>query len=81
MKRILAFVAVVTLGGCDDPYKDMRAAEAIGLRDVKPTGFKWFACSKDDMFHAGFEAIDQRGQKVTGTICSGFLKGHTVRLD
>jgi hypothetical protein len=55
--------------------------EDQGFKKVKLTGYRPFKCSDDDSFHTGFEAISPNGTKVTGTVCEGWIKGKTIRLD
>lgn len=33
-----------------------------------------------DIFNVGFKAKSITGQKVTGVVCGGFMKGKTVRV-
>ncbi|XAI95956.1 hypothetical protein [Microcystis phage Mwe-JY26] len=77
-----AVIAVLALAACSDAPGTVRAAEAMGLREVKPRGYTLFGCSKDDFFQTRFEAIGSNGQRVSGVACRGILfKGTTIRLD
>lgn len=77
----LAFIAML-LSGCTVPQDDLlRVLHAAGYSKVQVTGYRPFACSEDDQFHTGFTAVGPTGASVTGTVCSGFLKGNTIRLD
>ena len=38
-------------------------------------------CAKDDEFRTGFAATAPNGERVTGVVCSGWMKGATLRLD
>ncbi len=58
-----------------------RAVVNIGMKDVTITGFRIFGCGEEDVFHTGFEATNSNGNRVSGVVCSGFLKGATVRFD
>jgi hypothetical protein len=40
-----------------------------------------FQCSEDDTFRTPFTAESSTGRQVTGVVCSGILKGATVRFD
>lgn len=83
--RFAAFASLVVLAGCTDADGARRAVEAQGLKDVKITGYRFWGCSSgkdsDDTYHTGFEAKGPSGQQVTGVVCSGILKGSTVRYD
>ena len=57
-----------------------RTVEDLGMTDVQLTGYRWFGCSEDDLYHTGFLA--KRGDRVvSGVVCQGILKGATVRFD
>ena len=79
--RKFALIALLMLVACTRDNTAIRAVEAQGMTDVHTTGYRVFGCSEDDDFHTGFEAKDSRGRKVTGVVCSGWLKGATVRID
>lgn len=80
MNRVI-LIAALFLAGCTSSDKAVRAVEAMGMTEVTTTGYRVFGCSEDDNFHTGFEATNAKGQRVTGVVCSGILKGATVRLD
>lgn len=82
IKTLIAALAVAAaLTACSSRSEAERAVTALGFTDVKTTGYRLFGCSEDDNFHTGFEATDKNGKRVTGVVCSGFLKGATVRID
>lgn len=83
MLRIIStLVALGLLSSCGvNPAEARRALEAQGMTGVKVLGFAPFGCGEDDVFKSYFEAIGVNGRKVTGVVCSGFLKGVTVRFD
>lgn len=87
MKRrmLLAAIALAAssfLAGCTDGPNATRILVQQGYKDVTITGWRPFACSKDDDLHTGFEATSLGGYRVTGTVCSGyFFKASTIRLD
>ena len=58
-----------------------RTLEAAGYQDVHFTGYRFFGCGNDDMFHDGFTAKGANNQLISGVICSAPLKGLTIRLD
>ena len=53
----------------------------MGYKNVSTGGYSFFSCGNGDTFATKFNAIDQTGKAVSGTVCSGLLKGNTVRLD
>ncbi len=80
MKKILLVVAVL-LSGCTSSSEAMRALESTGYSNINITGYRFFLCDDKDTFSTGFEATGQNGRRVSGAVCSGFLKGATIRLD
>lgn len=77
---IVAAVALLTLTGCTGSGVETTLAQQ-GYTNIHVTGYRFFGCGQDDSFHAGFEATTANGSHVTGVVCSGFLKGKTIRLD
>lgn len=64
---------------CTDESTATRVLEFEGVTEIQFTGYDWFACSKDDTFHTGFNGV-KNGKKISGVVCSGLLfKGSTVR--
>lgn len=81
-KSVIVVAAMVALSGCGvNPQNASRALEAQGLTQVQIGGWSMFGCGQDDTFKSSFTAIGANGQKVKGTVCSGWLKGVTVRYD
>lgn len=76
---ILAAVAVAVPK--TDADTAVRAATNVGMKDVKITGYRIFGCGEEDLYHTGFEATNSNGNRVSGVVCSGILKGATVRFD
>lgn len=79
-------IAVVTLlAGCTDNPGAMRALKGAGYHDIKITGYRFLGCDSgkgsDDNWHTGFDAVGPTGERVTGVVCAGFLKGNTIRTD
>lgn len=81
MKRFIFAVAFLALAGCTDSTKATRVLEQQGFKEINITGYSPFACSDSDTFSTGFEATSPNGSRVRGTVCSGILKGATVRFD
>jgi len=81
-KTIFIIATVIFLTGClTDNTEARRILEAEGYTEISFTGYKCFTCSKDDAYATGFKAKTIVGKEVTGTVCGGFLKGHTIRID
>lgn len=78
---ILSVLSLVSLTACTDPKTAARAVRNVGLENFVATGYRFTGCSDDDTFATGFTAKNARGEQVTGVVCSGFLKGATVRFD
>lgn len=66
--------------GCTDANRTKKTLESSGFTDIETGGFNLFACGKDDNFATDFTAKNANGQKVSGTVCCGILKGCTVRF-
>ena len=82
MKRLLILsVSIFLLSACTRPEHTVGTLEAAGYTNIKITGYKFFGCSKDDTFHTGFEATGPTGKRVSGVVCSGVMKGSTIRID
>lgn len=50
-----------------------------GYTSVEYTGYEFFECGKNDLFHTGFQAKNAQGIIVKGTVCSGLLSGGYIR--
>jgi hypothetical protein len=77
-------ILIIMLSACtsDNAFdKGKRQLEQQGYSDIKSTGYDWFCCSDKDTFSNGFTAKDSKGNVVEGCICSGILKGVTVRFE
>jgi hypothetical protein len=88
MKKLItyAFIASVSLVNfsCtskNDFYKGKNQLENQGYTDIVDTGYNAFCCSDRDNFSTGFKAKDKKGNVVEGCICSGLLKGITIRFE
>lgn len=82
MKKILfALPVVALLASCGvNPHAAKSAIEAYGMTNVEIGGYAFFGCGKDD-FSSSFKATGVNGKPVSGVVCSGLLKGVTVRFD
>lgn len=57
----------------------MRALHGAGYKQVHLGGYSWFGCSDEDDFSRKFTAVGADGKPVKGVVCSGVMKGTTVR--
>lgn len=81
MKKILIISLVAFLSACTNSSEAERALRAAGFTKIETKGYAFFGCSDDDKFHTSFEAVGPTGQHVEGVVCSGFIKGATIRFD
>ncbi len=58
-----------------------RTVENAGYTATDVGGYGWFACGKGDLWKTNFEAVNQNGQDISGTVCAGLFKGSTIRFD
>lgn len=66
---------------CTNPKDAVNALNEAGFTNVQVGGYDWFACSDYDLYSTNFNAIDPEGSPVSGTVCSGFLKGTAIKFD
>ena len=67
--------------GCIDEDTATRALDGAGYTEIELIGYRLYGCSESDDFATGFKAIGPTGRHVSGVVCSGVLKGATIRLD
>lgn len=80
MKKLMMLLAmVITLSACTSPNDAITALTAEGFTDIQITGYSVFGCADGDKFHTGFIAKNAKGNTVEGVVCSGWLKGATIR--
>lgn len=79
MRKLLIILALL-LSACTRESDVEKYAKIEGWQSYQTTGYGWFACGKDDVFATSFKAI-KNGQEISGTVCSGWFKGKTLRLD
>jgi hypothetical protein len=89
MKRLLIPAAIIILAtaglvACTRPNQAKETLEAQGFSNVEITGYAMWGCSSgkddDENFHTKFTATGPTGKHVHGVVCSGLLKGATVRI-
>ena len=82
MNKLILIVVIGMLTACTRPDNAVRILQEQGYTDIQITGYKWFACSKDDSTATGFMAKSANGMKIEGTVCSGWVfKNSTIRFD
>lgn len=80
-KLMIAAVVALTLTGCTKPGATERILTEQGYTNIDAGGYGWLSCGQDDAFRTNFTATAPNGKRVSGTVCSGWFKGHTVRFD
>ena len=66
---------------CSNSNDAVRVLQENGYKNIQTTGYKFFACGRDDFYSTGFVAPSVNGTEVNGTVCSGLLfKGSTIRF-
>lgn len=79
MAFILIFLGFI--GGCTDSDHAQKVLKQQGFTNIKITGYDFFACGRDDIYHTGFVAITRDNTVVKGTVCKGIFKSSTIRFD
>ncbi len=80
MKNIFILVTLLSLSACSDGPGSAKVLSDAGYTNIVTTGYSMFSCGDGDSWSTGFEATGPTGKHVTGVVCSGFLKGSTIRL-
>jgi len=65
--------------GCTRPEQARTVLEQQGYDNIEIGWPRPHSCGEDDNFSATFTAVKD-GQEVKGVVCSGVLKGSTIRL-
>ena len=87
MKKSTIFMLLFLIGAtsnffaCTDESRAARVLRSKGHTDINITGYRYFGCSEDDVYHTGFKAKGINGRNVSGVVCCGIMKGCTVRYD
>lgn len=80
MKKLLMIIIVVAFSSCQaDQSKTIKILENDGYTNIQLTGYDPFGCSENDDFSTGFVAY-KGGRQVKGVVCSGLMKGATIRI-
>lgn len=81
-KFLIVASAALMLSACGVPSdKATRTLKSMGYTEIKIGGYSFFGCGDNDTFRSNFTAKGQDGAIVSGTLCSGWFKGITVRFD
>ena len=78
---ISIFYLIISCTSNNDFLKGKEQLENQGYTDIVNTGYNAFCCDEKDNFSTGFKAKDKNGNEVKGCICSGILKGITIRFE
>jgi hypothetical protein len=82
MKTLFLILALsASLTACTQPDRAVSALEAAGYSDIQIGGWAAFSCSNSDQYATEFTAKGPTGRVVSGAVCSGVLKGSTIRMD
>jgi len=84
--KTLLFVSLflLTLQSCTSDAGFQTGKDQLenqGYTDVQNTGYSAFCCDEKDTFSDGFSCKSKNGKVVTGCICSGLMKGVTIRFE
>lgn len=79
-KLLLLALLCLSLTACYSTNDAEKALTAAGFTDINVTGPAPFSCSDGDTFKTGFTARNPKGEVVSGAVCSGWLKGATIRF-
>jgi len=80
MKKMLLLLLVLCFVGCTNEQSTEELLTREGYSNIETTGYKWFTCGGNDIYHTGFKAT-KNNSVVTGTVCEGIFKGKTIRYD
>lgn len=79
--KYLILLPLVILAACTDKHGAARALNQAGYSQIHIGGYDFTSCGKGDDYATRFEALGPTGVPVSGAVCSGVFKGHTIRLD
>jgi len=81
--RKLLFITVFALMliGCSRPDATKQVLAKQGYTQIQTHGYGLFSCDEKDTFSTKFTALSPAGVRVSGVVCSGVFKGHTIRFD
>lgn len=77
----IAAIFIMSLCSCKDVEgESRRVLKSAGYTNITLTGYDPFSCSDEDVFSTGFTATGPTGEHVKGVVCSGLMKGATIRI-
>ena len=79
LAALIAAILITT--GCADAPTALRVLAQNGYTNIVITGYRWGMGGEDDTYVTGFTATSPTGIAVTGAVCSGWMKGATIRFD
>lgn len=77
----IALLVIATSGGLTDRDATTELLRKNGYKNITITGWRPLMAGEDDTFSTGFEATTPTGERVSGAVTSGWLKGSTIRFD
>lgn len=83
-RLIILSLCAVLLTSCTQPDRTVNLLKQQGYTEIKTQPYNigtFFACSEDDQFRTPFTAKSPNGSLVSGVVCSGILKGATIRFN
>lgn len=78
---VVALLAPAMIAFAQGDETMLRILGDEGYTEIQSTGYRFLACSENDVFRQGFTAKSPAGKPVSGTLCGNWLKGHTIRFD
>lgn len=76
----VALLLPLALAGCNDPNGAHETAALHGFEDVVIDGYALGRCGERDTYSTPFHARGAKGQCFAGVVCSGWMKGATLRV-
>ena len=77
---VMLVVLFALVSACRDGKGTIKVLTQEGYTQIEVGGYDFFGCGKDDTFATKFTATNAHGKRVRGVVCSGFMKGRTIRF-
>lgn len=81
IKTCTVLACLMALTACTRPDASRDVLVQQGYTKVNTGGYGFFACDEKDTFSTKFTATSPAGAEVSGVVCSGLFKGHTIRFN